>query len=647
MRNKRNPFYPDDTDYNTNSPSYYDDLARKNKLIQLLAEKIWDYDERLDERLDDLENVLQNYLSQWDTRIENLDDEVSHIFVTWLNDGTLEQIINNDVLGNKADKSYVDDLNENVTSQLAHTEQYLSERGINVSEFGELGVGDDRPIIQEAIDYAEENNISNVFLPPIYMNINSEHPTRGRIGIYLPQHIRLIGAGTNRTRIYTTIRLDKLVELGIEKSKTGGHNHLKHISLYGVDGVNWDNILVETAISTPDGIGTGGHYFDCVNLYSFNVGFDLDTWTSFFNQCVTHNTEIGFSLSGGGTSNVFTSCGANGAKVSFDLDRVVYSTFVSCYSERAELGWHIKNSYSIVLTGCGSEYFNQILKVENSNNIEVHSIYSGMPGMDGHVSSQNDFIFEFYNVDGGFFNGTQTDQAGNIGHIYFEGTTNFQFSKGSMNNNQIRYHNSKITKIGNGQTHTPIDMEFFIDPINGDDKKYSGRLPETAYQTLNALWNRIPDNIQHDIKIYVLGDVAEEFIVPHKKLLKGGKLSFYSRNNAELNITNLENMSDFIHFLDFNFSKPLRIYNSKISFYNCTFDMEDTEALNMLRSTVEFISCNLGAKYVKVNAFTTVLFSDTTSTRPTWGEVVSSIVYMRNSTFSGTPTLYYGGQVLE
>src|SRR5699024_10961751 len=84
----------------------------------MLAEKIWEYDERLDERLEDLENVLQDYLSQWDERIENLDNEVSDIFVTWLEDGTLEKIINHDVLGNKADKSYVDDELEKVNTQL-------------------------------------------------------------------------------------------------------------------------------------------------------------------------------------------------------------------------------------------------------------------------------------------------------------------------------------------------------------------------------------------------------------------------------------------------------------------------------------------------------------------------------------------------
>src|SRR5699024_4053204 len=106
--NRRYPRYPDDADYQTNAPSYYEDLARKQKLIKLLAEKIWEYDERLNDRLEDLKNVLEDYLAQWDERIENLDDEVSHIFITWLEDGTLEKIINNDVLGNKADKTFVD-----------------------------------------------------------------------------------------------------------------------------------------------------------------------------------------------------------------------------------------------------------------------------------------------------------------------------------------------------------------------------------------------------------------------------------------------------------------------------------------------------------------------------------------------------------
>lgn len=131
------PRYESDSDYTTNAPSYYDDLARKQKLIKLLSEKIWEYDNRLNERLDDLQQVLNSYLEQWDERIENLDEEVSHIFVTWLNDGTLEQIINHDVLGNKADQSELDKI------------------AITPEKFGAVGdgVADDTSAIQSSINY--------------------------------------------------------------------------------------------------------------------------------------------------------------------------------------------------------------------------------------------------------------------------------------------------------------------------------------------------------------------------------------------------------------------------------------------------------------------------------------------------------------
>ena len=148
--NKRYPRYPDDADYQTNAPSYYEDLARKQKLIQLLAEKIWDYDERLDERLEDLENVLQDYLSQWDERIENLDDEVSHIFVTWLEDGTLEKIINHDVLGNKADKSFVDQSNWNNFKQSAVNHSKIEPTVVWIDDDGDRGFYDTiKPILEK------------------------------------------------------------------------------------------------------------------------------------------------------------------------------------------------------------------------------------------------------------------------------------------------------------------------------------------------------------------------------------------------------------------------------------------------------------------------------------------------------------------
>lgn len=147
-------------DYNTNAGSYYKDLARKQELIKLLAKRIWEYKELLDDSLDNLSLRLESYINEndslmsdrlknWDERIENLDEEVSHIFVEWLNDGTLEQIINNDVLGNKADKVDLDI----VTAQLEKNTHKIADNAISPDDFE----GTDFEKVQSAIDYAITN----------------------------------------------------------------------------------------------------------------------------------------------------------------------------------------------------------------------------------------------------------------------------------------------------------------------------------------------------------------------------------------------------------------------------------------------------------------------------------------------------------
>lgn len=123
MKNRIFASYPDDADYTTNANSYYDDLARKQKLIQLLSKKIWQYENTLNETLEEIQTRLTNYISQndalmserlenWDKRIDEMPEEMKSLFITWLNDGTLEQIINHDVLGNKADQSELDKTNQ-------------------------------------------------------------------------------------------------------------------------------------------------------------------------------------------------------------------------------------------------------------------------------------------------------------------------------------------------------------------------------------------------------------------------------------------------------------------------------------------------------------------------------------------------------
>ena len=104
--NKRYPRYPDDADYTTNAPSYYDDLARKNKLIKKLAKRIWEYDKILADSLEEIEEVLRQVI---DKIGEGFNEEIYQLLVKWVEDGTLDHIINETLMNKKADITWVED----------------------------------------------------------------------------------------------------------------------------------------------------------------------------------------------------------------------------------------------------------------------------------------------------------------------------------------------------------------------------------------------------------------------------------------------------------------------------------------------------------------------------------------------------------
>ena len=80
------PFYDNRADYNTNSKSYYDDLARKTRLISILGHRIWEYDEQMVKRLE-----------EWDARLEHFPEDVKNLLIEWMQDGTLADIINEEI----------------------------------------------------------------------------------------------------------------------------------------------------------------------------------------------------------------------------------------------------------------------------------------------------------------------------------------------------------------------------------------------------------------------------------------------------------------------------------------------------------------------------------------------------------------------
>ena len=101
----QNPYYDFDTDYTTNSSSYYDYLAKLKPLIQILAERIYDYDKELAKRFE-----------EWDKNLEELPDELKRMFLEWVDDGTLARILAQLLLDDYATKEEVNELLELLNS---------------------------------------------------------------------------------------------------------------------------------------------------------------------------------------------------------------------------------------------------------------------------------------------------------------------------------------------------------------------------------------------------------------------------------------------------------------------------------------------------------------------------------------------------
>lgn len=110
----RFPRYGSDRDYTTNAPSYYDDLARKNKLMKYLAQRIWEYDKTLFESLEHIEHLIG----------DGFNEEIEKLLIQWMEDGSLDHIINEVLMNQKADKTVVDDL----ISRLAKIDGIGTER---------------------------------------------------------------------------------------------------------------------------------------------------------------------------------------------------------------------------------------------------------------------------------------------------------------------------------------------------------------------------------------------------------------------------------------------------------------------------------------------------------------------------------------
>ena len=175
------PMYDRQADYQTNSKSYYDYLAKLKKLFELLSNRIWEYDEELKKRFE-----------EWDKLIEKFPENVEKLLIEWLEDGTLEEIINVNIfedLNNKIEE-YKNELNkkiENNTKEINEKIEKLKNElnqliNDSVDELSNLIIlinnklnhfivnieefeGSDTERIQKALDKAESYGGGVVYVP--------------------------------------------------------------------------------------------------------------------------------------------------------------------------------------------------------------------------------------------------------------------------------------------------------------------------------------------------------------------------------------------------------------------------------------------------------------------------------------------------
>lgn len=269
------------------------------------------------------------------------------------------------------------------------------EPGININWFGAVGDGiqDDRPSIQEAIDFAIRSDVLDVIIPPaqsLYAikSTNPDHPSIGlvlsRMGknVYDGRSARIKGSGARSTLRLMTGRSDIHALLCM----IDRNNHFE------ADGVTLDaNGEADYALEGGEYSGEYNPYIYCRSCIFRNAKispYRVASYVARLDLCIAQEGKYGFHFAriGGGpaTSHTITSCYAlNNTDAGFFGDYMTYSAFIGCAVDgnatydpkRAEYAYRIDSAYSVSFTGCGSERNKRLLYVGVFRGLTVNSMF--------------------------------------------------------------------------------------------------------------------------------------------------------------------------------------------------------------------------------------------------------------------------------
>lgn len=226
------PMYDRQADYQTNSKSYYDYLAKLKKLFELLSNRIWEYDDELKKRFE-----------EWDKLIQQFPENVEKLLFEWLEDGTLEEIINVSIFENLNKK--IETIDKEVIASRGGSETLGKRLDSDKAEFtAQLAQIENKKATKVEVDIERKRIDSFVSLPSDSTQGNAEI-LDGRIGADNVIYPNLGNAIRNQFS-NTNISVDRISELSefFKREQIQDYNFLYNCrkgKIVKSDGLNSEN----------------------------------------------------------------------------------------------------------------------------------------------------------------------------------------------------------------------------------------------------------------------------------------------------------------------------------------------------------------------------------------------------------------------
>ena len=379
------PFYDDDSDYNTNAPSFYDYLAKNRHLLKELVEKVWEYDKEMAKRF-----------AEWDKNLEELPENLERMLQEWMQDGTLAEIINETIFGWKLDTEVFNEFKLAYDDKITDLDNMLNNVFVNVKSFGAVGDGvtDDTEALQAALNYAYENGGGTVYAPERYATYKP---------LYIQFGVSLVGDSATNSRIIKQnnhkltnnltyndpnigminyndydaiiIGVGRLGEFRIENIRLDGYsgNDNELMNDYGIlihnsYRVNFKNVLIRYAKAGIKMPIAWNIVFETVRVQFTGIAFDIGDWS------IT------------GTSITFINTFSDYNEVTYKLTNITYfsgSTMSSDFS--TEVAYWFDTCFGSI-DGVGMEYPEGQMIRSHRSNISMSGVYAiGIKNNTGNV----------------------------------------------------------------------------------------------------------------------------------------------------------------------------------------------------------------------------------------------------------------------